>query len=221
MPQRLSGVTRAVAPRHCPERPAGRGQRHPLSRPRAARGQRLKHGVMLGIDRQDRGAGSRTRRMNSSPAQTRHSLLAMAIRRPGLTAASVGSSPAAPTIPATTISAGAFGRGEQSFFARRCLNAATGERFLEFAVATASPIPRALRFEFPRERRKPRRVAPRRDRRQRKFPAHWRNSSKRAIADRAGRTENRNPPHHRSSPAAGDCAPPFSKPDRKRKRPPP
>ena len=44
--------------------------------------------------------------MKSSPAQTRHSLLASAMREPARMAASVGASPAAPTIPATTMSTG-------------------------------------------------------------------------------------------------------------------
>ena len=43
--------------------------------------------------------------MNMRPASTRHSLLASATRRPCETAASVGRSPAAPMMPATTQSA--------------------------------------------------------------------------------------------------------------------
>ena len=45
-------------------------------------------------------------RMNSAPAQTRHSLLASATVAPRSTAASVGFSPAAPLIAAITQSAG-------------------------------------------------------------------------------------------------------------------
>ena len=47
-----------------------------------------------------------TSRMKRLPAQTSTSLLAKATMRPWRTAASVGSSPAAPTIPAITQSAG-------------------------------------------------------------------------------------------------------------------
>ena len=44
--------------------------------------------------------------MKRSPAQTRHSLLARATREPARIAASVGARPAAPTMPATTMSTG-------------------------------------------------------------------------------------------------------------------
>ena len=48
----------------------------------------------------------RTASMNTSPAVTRHSLLASATRRPCRTAAMVGRRPAAPMMPAITQSAG-------------------------------------------------------------------------------------------------------------------
>ena len=45
-------------------------------------------------------------RVNTAPPETRHSLLARAMVAPCLTAASVGSSPSAPTMAAITSSAG-------------------------------------------------------------------------------------------------------------------
>ena len=67
---------------------------------------RLEQSVVLGIDRQHGRAWCAARRMNSPPAQTRHSLLASATMAPRSAAASVGFNPAAPVIAPITQSAG-------------------------------------------------------------------------------------------------------------------
>ena len=85
---------------------AGGGQHDAPNVFAPAGAQRLKDGVMLGIDRQHRGAGGGGAAHEQAPAQTRHSLLASATVAPRSAAASVGLRLAAPVIAAMTHSAG-------------------------------------------------------------------------------------------------------------------
>ena len=50
--------------------------------PSRCSGEALEDGAVLAVDRQDAGAGRGAARVNSSPAETRHSLLARAMSRP-------------------------------------------------------------------------------------------------------------------------------------------
>ena len=77
---------------------------------------------------------SRTACMNMRPASTRHSLLASATRRPCETAASVGRSPAAPMMPATTQSAGRMAASASAAGTRSGLDAGAGETRLQRRV---------------------------------------------------------------------------------------
>ena len=98
---------------------------------RLAAGQRLEDRVVLGIDRQQRGAAARrTSRMNRAPAQTRHSLLASATMAPRRTAASVGPQPGGADDAAMTHSAGRARRLDQPPRPGRDLDPAAGERVL-------------------------------------------------------------------------------------------
>ena len=99
------------------ERSAGRGEDDPDQFLAAAGAHRLKQRVVLGIHRQHAGAGLRGARMNTSPAQTRHSLLASATVTPRSAAAIAGFSPAAPLIAAITQFAGRCGRLDHRAFA--------------------------------------------------------------------------------------------------------
>ena len=77
---------------------------------------------------------SATAAMNTSPADTRHSLLASARRRPCRAASNVGSSPAAPTIAASTQSAGSAAAAMTAAGPAATLVAGPGKQRLELTV---------------------------------------------------------------------------------------
>ena len=84
--------------------------------------------------------------MKRSPALTRHSLFASATRAPDLTAASVGASPAAPTIAATTRSTGraaasATASGPAAHAMPVPASAALSSEYPAVAATTASRAP--------------------------------------------------------------------------------
>ena len=103
-----SGVAAAISSQRCgAERATRRGQHDLLHRVAVVVLQRLEDRVVLGIDRQQRGARpSRTARSITSPAQTSASLLASATTAPRRIAAKVAARPAAPVIAAMVQSAG-------------------------------------------------------------------------------------------------------------------
>ena len=74
------------------------------------------------------------RAMNRAPAQTRHSLLASATMAPRRTAASVGASPAAPTMPAITHSAGRAAASTTASAPAGGLDAAAGQALAQAGV---------------------------------------------------------------------------------------
>ena len=93
------------------------------------------------------------RRMNSAPAQTRHSLLASATVAPRSAAASVGLRLVAPVIAAITQSAGRCAASTTAVGAGRGLDAGAGKLGFEFAVSIRIGNCGKARAEFAREKR--------------------------------------------------------------------
>ena len=85
----------------------------------SAPAERLKSGGVLAVDGQQLRAGSAIAAMKTSPAETRHSLLASATPAALRRGANVGARPAAPTIAAMTQSAGSGGGLDQRVAGRR------------------------------------------------------------------------------------------------------
>ena len=90
--------------------------------------ERLEDRVVLGSTGSTVAPALAARRMNSAPAQTRHSLLASATVAPRSIAASVGLRPMAPLIAAITQSAGRCAASMQRRLAGRGLDAGARQR---------------------------------------------------------------------------------------------
>ena len=132
------------------------------SRDRSA-AERLEDGVVLAVERQQRGAGRGGGRMNGAPAQTRHSLLASATVRPAASAAWVGSTPAVPAMAPITRSAGRrpprrrprAGGGLDAGAGQRGLQAGIACRVGDRGEAGAEPHRRSAPAPRRRGRRRP------------------------------------------------------------------
>ena len=104
------------------------------------------------------------RRMNSAPAQTRHSLLASATVAPRSIAASVGRRPMAPAIAPITQSAGRSAASFSAVFAGGRFDAGARQRALEIVVGRRIGNDRKARADLAGHLCEQRRVAPRGER---------------------------------------------------------
>ena len=139
--------------------------------------------------------------MKRLPAQTSTSLLAKATMRPARTAARVGASPAAPTMPAITQSAGRSAASTTASGPHADLDPGAGQRLLQRGIFRRVGDRGEARVRAPRLLGQQRRVAVRGQRLDGELVAVAQQQIDRAAADRAGRAEDRDP----ARPRRRDC----------------